>query len=83
MFWTHWNLSALRSLYGLAASGSETGGGGGNTEANKALWVVLAKKCFLFGHFGSLVVFIICFYCFKFYFAVWQQACICFTVGVS
>jgi hypothetical protein len=24
MFWTHWNLSALRSFYGLAASGSES-----------------------------------------------------------
>jgi hypothetical protein len=24
MFWTHWNLSALQSFYGLAASGSET-----------------------------------------------------------
>jgi hypothetical protein len=24
MFWTHWNLSALRSFYGLAASASET-----------------------------------------------------------
>jgi hypothetical protein len=24
MFWTHWNLLALRSFYGLAASGSET-----------------------------------------------------------
>jgi hypothetical protein len=23
-FWTHWNLSALRPFYGLAASGSET-----------------------------------------------------------
>jgi hypothetical protein len=24
MFWTHWNLSALRSFYGLAASASQT-----------------------------------------------------------
>jgi hypothetical protein len=24
MFWTHWNLSARRSFYGLAASVSET-----------------------------------------------------------
>jgi hypothetical protein len=24
MFWTHWNLSALGSFYGLAASDSET-----------------------------------------------------------
>jgi hypothetical protein len=24
MFWTHWDLSALRSFYGLAALGSET-----------------------------------------------------------
>jgi hypothetical protein len=24
MFWPHWNLSALRSFYGLAASGSQT-----------------------------------------------------------
>jgi hypothetical protein len=24
MFWTHWNLSALRSFYGLDASASQT-----------------------------------------------------------
>jgi hypothetical protein len=37
----------------LSGIGLRNRGGGGNTEANRALWVVLAKKTFLFDNFGS------------------------------
>jgi hypothetical protein len=50
MFWTHWNLSALRSFYGLAASGLET-------EYNK-FWVVFFRAflVFLRIHFSVFIL---------------------------